>query len=318
MRSVTAILRTVVAALMLGGLFAAPALAQPAPAPAFAGLKKTVAVDMFGGAELTQGMVAADGLAAMLTDILSRDGRFVVVERQALSSLQTEQQLGQGGSTTAETSAQPSRLIGAALLVKGAVTKFNPNAGGVGLRIGGMPSGSKLGLGGGVGSRKTTLSVSLRLIDTTTGQVISTVNADGAASSREADAGVLNKFNGSTVGLNTFRGTSLGKAAEDAITKAVAQIALDAGKVPWSGLVVDVRSDAVIINAGADQNVQPGMTFGVYRKGEVLTDPGTGAVLDVAIDRLGALRVDTVREKVSTARLVDGQSPMRGDMLKSE
>lgn len=304
-----------VLAITLGS--AAPAAARQAPVVT-AGLKKTIAVDSFGGSELTAGMVAADGLTAMLTDVLIADGRFVVVERAGLTSVQTEQQLGQSGSVSSETAAQSSRLIGANLIVRGAITKYNPNAGGSGLKVSGLPGGSMLGLGGGVQSRKTTLSISLRLIDSTTGQVISTVKADGSAVSREADAGLLNNRNGSTMGLNALRGTSIGKAVEDAIKTAVNRIAIDAGSVPWSGLVVDARADTIFINAGADQNVQPGMVFGVFRKGEVLTDPGTGAVLDIAIQRLGSVRVGTVREKVSVASLVDGQAPMRGDLLRVE
>ena len=72
------------------------------------------------------------------------------------------------------------------------------------------------------------------------------------------------------------------------------------------------------INAGAEQNVAPGMVFAVYRKGEALTDPGTGTVLEVEMTRLGRLRVDTVREKVSVASLIDGPPPARGDLLRAE
>ena len=57
------------------------------------GLKKTIAVESFGGSEVFGGQVAADGPAALLTEILMTDGRFVVVERAALSGLQSEQQL---------------------------------------------------------------------------------------------------------------------------------------------------------------------------------------------------------------------------------
>jgi len=322
MKSAGSSLRGIAFALVAGlalVVTAAPvAMAQPAASPVAAGLKKTVAVDVFGGAELTAGLVAADGLTAILTDVLIRDGRFVVVERQALGSIQSEQQLGQGGSATVETAAQGNRLIGASYLVKGAITKYNPAAGGGGLSIGGLPSAGGFGLGAGARTRKATVSISLRVIDTTTGQIIATVNAEGAATSQETDAGLVNGRNGSTLGASAFRGTSLGKAVEDAIRKAVDQIALDLGGVPWSGLVVDNRNGTIYLNAGSEQNVQPGMVFGVYRQGEVLTDPGTGAVLDVAIERLGSVRVDTVREKISIGQIVDGQQPARGDLLKSE
>lgn len=304
-------LHALVLGLALMTLAAGPAFAQPGS------LKKTVAVDVFGGSELTAGTVSADGLTAMLTDILINDGRFVVVERQALASIQTEQQLGSSGGARVETAAASGGLTGANLVIKGAITKYNPNAGGGGLSIGGAPAGM-FSAGAGLRTRKTTVSISLRLIDTTTGQVIATVNADGSASGQQADAGLINKTDGSTLGANTFRETAIGKAVQDAILKAVNQIVLNAGGVPWSGLVVENRGGQVYVNAGADQNVQAGMTFGIYRKGEALIDPGTGQVLDLAMERLGSIRIGTVREKFSIGQVVEGQEPSRGDLLKVE
>lgn len=297
---------------LLAALTFGPAWAQPS------GLRKTVAVESFGGSEVFGGQVASDGPPALLTEILMEDGRFVVVERAALSGLQSEQQLGQGGSTRSETAPASGRMIGASYLIRGAVTAFNPSAGGGGLRLGGMPGGSALGLGAGIQSRKSTVKISLRLIDAATGQVVATSSAEGTGSSRDMDAGVVDLNNGATLGLNTLKSTSMGKALEDAIRKALAGLTVDNKRAPWTGLVVDVRGDTVILNAGADQNVGAGMVFGVYRRGETLTDPGTGEVLDVDIQRLGSVQVESVRDKVSTARMVEGQSPARGDLLKAE
>ncbi|WP_396275157.1 CsgG/HfaB family protein, partial [Hyphomonas sp.] len=143
---------------LVAALAFSPAWAAPA------GLKKTVAVESFGGSEVFGGLVASDGPPALLTEILMTDGRFVVVERAALSGLQSEQQLGSGGSTTSETAAGTGRMIGASYLIRGAVTAFNPSAGGGGLRLGGLPGGSALGLGAGVQNRKSTVKIALRLI----------------------------------------------------------------------------------------------------------------------------------------------------------
>lgn len=282
------------------------------------GLKKTIAVESFAGAEVFGGQVAADGPSALLTEILMSDSRFVVVERAALGGLQSEQQLGQGGATTSETAASSGRMIGASYLIRGTVTAYNPTAGGGGMRLSGVPGGSALGLGAGVQVRKSTVRISLRLIDASTGQVVATASAEGVGSSRDLDAGLVDLNNGATLGLNSLKSTSMGKALEDAIRKALAGLAVDTKRSPWTGLVVDVRGDTVILNAGADQNVGEGMTFGVYHRGETLTDPGTGEVLDVDIQRLGSVRVESVRDKVSVARIVEGQSPSRGDLLKAE
>lgn len=297
---------------MLAALAGTPVLAQPA------GLRTTLAVESFGGSEVFGGQVAADGPAALLSEVLMADDRFVLVERSALGAIQSEQQMGQGGSTSAETAPPSGRMIGASYLIRGAVTAFNPTASGGGLRLSGVPGGSALGLGAGLQSRKSTVRVSLRLVDAATGQVVATSSAEGVGTSRDADAGVMDLNKGTTLGLNALKSTSAGQALEDAIRKALAGLKVDRRKAPWTSRVVDVRGESIILNAGADQNVAPGMVFGVYRKGEVLTDPGTGEVLDVDFQRLGSVQVETVRDRVSVARLLEGQSPSRGDLLKAE
>ncbi|MES2941917.1 MAG: hypothetical protein V4772_03495, partial [Pseudomonadota bacterium] len=72
----------------------------------------------------------------------------------------------------------------------------------------------------------------------------------------------------------------------------------------------------VYINAGAERNVQPGLLLNVYRKGKVLTDPSTGVVLDVEMQSVGSVRIASVREKLSVARVESGDAPVRGDLLK--
>ncbi len=162
------------------------------------------------------------------------------------------------------------------------------------------------------------MTVSLRLIDTTTGQVLATVSGDGSASSHNTNIGITNNRTGATVGTNNFAATPVGKAAQEAIGVAVAKLAAGLGDVPWSALVVDDRSGVVYLNAGADQNVQPGLTLTDYRKGEVMTDPATGAVLDVQMTKVAVVQVDAVREKISTAHIVSGDAPTRGDTLKAQ
>lgn len=297
--------------LVLAGASAPPALAQAA-----LGLKHTVGVDAFGGGELTEGAASPDSLNALLTDALISDGHFIVVERAGLGSVQTEQQLGTTGMATAATAAKTNQMIGAGLLVRGAVIKFSSAAGGGGLTLGGSFGGGLLGAGGGAKTNKAVMTVSLRLIDTTTGQVLATATGEGSATSKEVNAGLTNNRTGATLGTNAFKATPVGKAAEVAIDQAVGKLAAGLGNVPWSALVVDDRAGVVYINAGADQNVQPGLTLGVDRKGETLTDPGTGAVLDVQMTRIGTIQIDAVREKISTAHIVSGGAPVRGDMLR--
>ena len=94
--------------LALGLNMAAGAAAQTAMP--YSGLKKTVSVDQFLATEAVGGSVTAEGMTAMLTAALVRDGRFVVVERTGLPSVMAEQALGQGAVAIAETAAKTGHL----------------------------------------------------------------------------------------------------------------------------------------------------------------------------------------------------------------
>jgi hypothetical protein len=160
------------------------------------------------------------------------------------------------------------------------------------------------------------LEISLTLIDTTTGQVISTSAAQGTASSTSADLSLVNSNSGASAEIGTFKTTPMGQAGEQAIIMAVEQIAVGMKEVSWSALVVDANEGTVYVNAGADRNVRSGLHLSAYRKGKVFTDPSTGVILDVAMKKIGVIQINGVREKMSTAEVVSGQIPMRGDFLK--
>ena len=120
--------RLVAALAVALGLAAALPTAAQAPSQPFDGLKKTIAVDTFQAAEAVGGTVTADGMTAMLTEALVKDGRFLVVERPGLGSIQNEQALAHGGATAGDAAAS-GHLIGASAIVRGAVTKYQAAAG---------------------------------------------------------------------------------------------------------------------------------------------------------------------------------------------
>ena len=260
--------------------------------PRYDGLKKTIAVDTFRATEAVGGSVTADGMTAMLTQALVEDGRFLVIE---------------GGGT-----------LEASAIVRGAVTKYEPAAGGGGLNISGGPLGGLLSGRAGTRSQTAVMEIALRLVDASTGQVVSTSSAEGRATSRTSEAGLVDNFSGSRLGGEMFRTTPIGQAGQDAIVRAVEQIASGMRRVAWTAMVVDVTDGGVYLNAGADRSVEPGMTLDVWRPGRTLTDPGTGEVLDVEMARIGRVQVATVRQRLSIATVTEGEPPMRGDVLKAD
>ena len=286
--------------------------AQAQNGTTFGGPKKSVSVIGFEAPELVQGGATPEELAALLVNALLKDGRFVVVERAALTEVQAEQQLAAGGAVNAETAAQTGRFLGASAIVKGTVTKFEPATSGSTLGVGGLPflGGGALGLN----SQTAVVEISLRVIDTTTSQILYTGTAKGRASASTLQ--VQGRAGGYDWNGGGFLKTPLGEALQDAIQKSVGQIAVAMAKVPWSALVIESDGGNVYITAGADQGIRQGMMLHVYRKNRALTDPSTGVVLDVIMDEVGIIHVQTVHDKVAVATIAGGNPPARGDVVK--
>jgi curli biogenesis system outer membrane secretion channel CsgG len=292
------------------GTVAAPSRSGPtAPAPLSSGPKKRIAVATFDGAG---GSDVGGGLSSQLTAELLKTGRFVVLERADLASVLREQELSVNKLTSPGTAVRAGRLAGAQLLVSGSVTEFEQRAGGGGLRIGvGLP-----GVGGAIGGNSVSghVGIDLRLVDTTTGQVVQSHRAEGRTTA-QAFTGDLMVRN-ITFGGDTFARTPLGQAAREAIARAVTMIVASMERVPWTGEVVDVAGEAIYVNAGADAGMTPGQVLTVSSIVRELTDPVTGARLGIIEEPLGDIRIDDVKERFSVARALSPMRIARGDLLR--
>lgn len=294
----------------------APAgVAAPPPPPQ--GPKKRVAVVRF---ENVGKFAAAygdwdigGGLAAQLTTALIESGHFVVVERAALGDVLREQEMGLEKVVSKETAARVGQVLGAQLLVKGAVTEFEQSAEGGGLRLGiGLPG---VAVGGGGNTVSAQVGIDLRLIDTSTAQVVRSVRADGKAARRGIAATI--DVRQVSFGGDAFKATPLGHATREAIQRAVLMIQAVMERMPWTGRVMEVADGQVYINAGQDAALKEGDTFLVTSVVRELTDPETGALRGVIENRLGQIRIEKVEEKFSVGRMVEGGAvPRRGDFVK--
>jgi len=253
------------------------------------------------------------GLAAQLTTALIESGNFVVVERAALGDVLREQEMGLEKVVSRETATKVGQVLGAQLLVKGAVTEFEQSAEGGGLRLGiGLPG---VGLGGAGSSVSAQVGIDLRLVDTATAQVVRSVRADGKAARRGIAATI--DVRQVSFGGDAFKATPLGQATREAIQRAVLMIQSVMERMPWTGRVMEVADGQVYINAGADAALKEGDTFAVTSLVRELTDPETGAVRGVIENRLGDVRIEKVEDKFSIGRMADGAAlPKRGDFVR--
>jgi curli biogenesis system outer membrane secretion channel CsgG len=301
----------------MAGCAAAPAptpakLASMAPPVPFDGLKKRLAVIRLENKVKTPLPDASwqigEGLTEMLTSELFKTGRFIMVERSALTDIVKEQELGQTGLVQKETAAKVGELLGAQLLIAGAVTEFEANAGGGGFGLGVM--GANLGMRTNVAH----VGVDIRLVDSSTGQILKSYNADAKA--QDSGIGLGGNLRGIKLGSDAFVKTPIGQATREAITKAVGFIIAEMETVSWSARVVQVKDEEVYVNAGANTNLTSGTRLAAYSKGEELKDPATGVSLGSRDTLIGTVTVTHVHDKFSVGTF-DGKGPLkRGDILR--
>jgi curli biogenesis system outer membrane secretion channel CsgG len=305
--------------------------AQAALPPPPNGPKKRIAVTRFDASGAIGGQFPGwnigDGLAAQLTTALVNSGHFIVVERGELAGVLREQEMAAQKIISKETATQVGRVLGAQFLVRGSVTEFNQAAGGGGVRagvgtgiFGGGPFGGGIfgggGLGGSLGIQTVhgVVAMDVRLIDTTTGQVLQSQRVEATTEQRGVSADI--NVNMVSFGGDEFDKTVLGQATRQAIDQAVAFIIRSMEPVPWTGRVVEVAGDQVYINAGSGAGLKPGDVFTVTAVVKELTDPDSGAVLTTVEDTRGEIEVVNVQEKFSIARMRAPFEAKRGDLVK--
>ncbi|HSH42830.1 MAG TPA: CsgG/HfaB family protein [Arenicellales bacterium] len=151
-------------------------------------------------------------LSSMLSNELSNTGDFTVVERAKLEPVLMEQDLAAAGRVSQESAAQIGNITGAKYLVMGTVSAFEANTSntGGGISFGGISIGGKKG--------EAYMAVDLRVVDTTTSEVVHSRTIEGRASKSGISLGLFkNGFGGR---LKNEEKTPTGKAIRAALVEA--------------------------------------------------------------------------------------------------
>lgn len=249
-----------------------------------------------------------DGMADLLVSELVSSRNFVVVERQHFEKLTGELQRQQSPLFRPEGKTPVGRMKSAQYLIRGIINDFS------------QTGGSTLGfsilrtiflLGRGHTAR---VSLTLTLVDVETGQILTSVQSTGLVRTREAFAEAT--YKGVSFGGEVFFATPLGKATARAIEGGVQQIVRDMPQNPWRPMISGIRDGNILINGGKDRGFHEGVEYIARGPAEPVTDPATGDVLTfVPGPRTGLIRLTQVDEKISFAKVVQGQGFSRGQWL---
>jgi curli biogenesis system outer membrane secretion channel CsgG len=172
------------------------------------------------------------GVADLIVDGLVEDGSYRVIERKRLDAILAEQNFS--NSDRADPSAAKVSKLGKALGVKylivGSITKFGTENKDMKVGGGGWGAG-KFGLGT-VGTKKgkATVAVAVRVVDTSTGEVMAVAKGEGTSSRSGlllgggAGGGGGGGLGGVEMGSSDFRDTVLGEATEAAVKQVVTKL----------------------------------------------------------------------------------------------
>jgi curli biogenesis system outer membrane secretion channel CsgG len=277
---------------------------QEAPPPKIHGPKKRIGIVDFDDASHHGGWgstrdALAEAARDAATEALVKSGAFVVVEREQLAQVLREQGLGMTGAISPQTAAKAGKLLGLQALVTGKITDFDSD-------------NKTSGFGGYYQSHTKTFHarVSLRMIDSTTGEIWVAESGEGAANQKSTMV---------MGGGNMSEDQTLGKRAlYMAVHNMINKVVSKADAKPWAGAVAKVgKGGKIYITAGSDIGLPVGATLSVRRLGEEITDPSTGAVIGHELGKvLGTLQVaEHMNEKLSVCVAQKGAGFVNGDVV---
>ena len=158
------------------------------------------------------------GMADQVMDQLLEDGTFRVVERKKLDTILAEQDFAHSDRADpgAAKLSKLGKVLGVKYIITGSITKFGGEQKGQGGHI--------KGIGVGLGKAKTEVTVTARMVDTTTGEVL--LSAKGEGVSKKGGGFSFSKSGLGGYGQNTsdFKESAIGEAQEAACKALVAAI----------------------------------------------------------------------------------------------
>jgi curli biogenesis system outer membrane secretion channel CsgG len=171
------------------------------------------------------------GVADLIVDGLVEDGSYRVIERKRLDAILAEQNFSNSDRADPDASkvAKLGKALGVKYLLVGSITKFGMENKDVKVGGGGW-GGGKFGLGN-VGTKKGKANVALtvRMVDTSTGEILASAKGDGTSSRSGlllggGGGGGAGAIGGIEMGSSDFRDTVLGEATEAAVKAVVAKL----------------------------------------------------------------------------------------------
>ena len=251
---------------------------------------------------------ASESVARAITDMftteLANSNSFSVYERAQLESIAAEQKLSASGLVDSKTAIQLGKIAGVQMVILGAITEFTET------KSGGVIPIPYLG-GIAAGNNKAKVTLDVRVINTTTGEITLAMRESGLAD--RAAGGVM--LYGVTFAEGQHGGI-LSAATQDAVRRVSSKLRRIVGGE--NNYVVGLSGNGATIDVGAMQGAKPGSLFAVYKEGSAVKGIN-GEILGMEKHYFAVLKVTEAESAYSKTSVAKGkvEDIRKGDFIES-
>lgn len=246
------------------------------------------------------------GASDILTTQLVKGTDFEIFERDRLTTVMEEQNLGESGRIDSATAARIGKIIGVEYIITGAVTEYGQSSSGGG------------GRGVNIGKKGYHAAVDVRIVNATTGRIVFAEIGEGYKSSLSVR---VFGIGGGESWNEKHASASMRKAIKDVVKKLAKADLTAGGKSSASGglsrniKVADVEGSLLTLNKGDNGGLKIGDVMVVKRQRKVIKDPETGAVLKIKYTILGKVKITEVEASYSEGNVIEGSGFQAGDKV---
>ena len=290
------------------------------------GTVQTVVASVFG-----TNVDVGKGISDLLVQQLVTDGKYSMIERNAIEKILNEQNFANSDRVDPTTAAKIGKVLGVDAVIMGSITQFgrddqNKTYGGA--AVGGVTR--KFGIGG-LQKReaKAVVAITARMVDTTTGEILAAVTGTGESTRKGTSLVGAGGGGGNAAGAGydmtskNFGETILGEAVHQAVTTMAQQLDEKAAAPPtrkaeYAGVVADASGGTVILNVGSSSGVKVGDVVEISRPVRTVKDPTTGKVIKTITNKIGTATITEVDAESATANYAGSAPAKVGDAAKSQ
>ncbi|MCL1907792.1 MAG: CsgG/HfaB family protein [Holophagaceae bacterium] len=246
--------------------------------------KERIGIVSFGNSSEYRDAGVSNGLMAELASMLSKNKKFLLIERAQLNAVIGETRLGMEGITD-DTAAEMGKLASLDYVITGNINE-------IGVSVTDSSYSDRNGRHVSSYRKATNIGISIKMIDVSTGAVAFTETERASSSTSSSSRPSSN--------LDTGVAARLGR---EALSKIVMRMGIGT-----EATVVQVKGNMVMIDMGSNDGALKGQRYRIIQEGDPILHPTTGEVIAVDETVVAYITLETVSPTTSMGKISNVQT----------